>query len=142
MYEITNTQLARLQTQPHTRSGRETTSRLSERCITRNSLLLSAQYLKDITKFDNVLDNLITEVVPSKERLFPLVDFVDTPGLTDGGLIYPVRCAQEPTNDSCNFGSHLTVQLFTACAQINIRDIGDIRIKNALQQFFKLMRIM
>jgi hypothetical protein len=54
-----------------------------------SATLKSLGYLKEITKFDNVLDNLITEVVPSKERLFPMVDFVDTPGLTDGGLIYP-----------------------------------------------------
>ena len=54
-----------------------------------SATLYSLGYLKDITKFDNVMDNLITEVVPSKERAFTLCDLVDTPGLTDGGLVYP-----------------------------------------------------
>ena len=32
-------------------------------------------------------------------------------------LHFQVRCAQERTSDLHNFGSHLTVQLFLACAQ-------------------------
>ena len=33
--------------------------------------------------------------------------------------VYDVRCAQELTIDLCNLGSHLTVHLFTACAQLS-----------------------
>eukprot|EP00455_Lapot_gusevi_P000627 TRINITY_DN10290_c0_g1_i11.p1 TRINITY_DN10290_c0_g1~~TRINITY_DN10290_c0_g1_i11.p1 ORF type:complete len:486 (-),score=142.36 TRINITY_DN10290_c0_g1_i11:101-1486(-) len=46
-------------------------------------------YVEGIEEFKGVLENLYTEVVPSKERFFPMVDFIDTPGLTDGDLVYP-----------------------------------------------------
>ena len=33
--------------------------------------------------------NLFTEISPSRSRSFPLVDFLDTPGLVDGEMTYP-----------------------------------------------------
>lgn len=36
-----------------------------------------------------MIDFLSTEISPSKERKFPLITFVDTPGLVDGGMQYP-----------------------------------------------------
>ena len=35
------------------------------------------------------MDYLQTEVSTSKQKKFPLVTFVDTPGLVDGDMIYP-----------------------------------------------------
>lgn len=39
--------------------------------------------------FSGVVDYLQTEVSTSKEKKFPLVTFVDTPGLVDGDMNYP-----------------------------------------------------
>ena len=36
-----------------------------------------------------LVDYLQTEVSTSKQKKFPLVTFVDTPGLVDGDMIYP-----------------------------------------------------
>jgi hypothetical protein len=36
-----------------------------------------------------VQPNLFTEISTSRERSFPLVDFIDTPGLVDGDMTYP-----------------------------------------------------
>ena len=33
--------------------------------------------------------NLFTEISSSRSRSFPLVDFLDTPGLVDGEMAYP-----------------------------------------------------
>jgi hypothetical protein len=48
-------------------------------------------YLQGIEVHDGLLSNLSTEVCTSRKRQFPLVDFVDTPGLTDGNLKYPFK---------------------------------------------------
>ena len=36
-----------------------------------------------------MLSYLNTEICTSKQKRFPLVTFVDTPGLVDGGMNYP-----------------------------------------------------
>ena len=36
-------------------------------------------------------ENVFTEISTSKDRNFACVDFVDTPGLVDGEMEYPVR---------------------------------------------------
>ncbi len=36
-----------------------------------------------------VVDYLSTEISTSKQKRFPLVTFVDTPGLVDGDMNYP-----------------------------------------------------
>lgn len=35
------------------------------------------------------MDYLSTEISTSKKRQFPLITFIDTPGLVDGGMEYP-----------------------------------------------------
>lgn len=46
-------------------------------------------HLENMTKIDGVVDFLTTEFSTSVEKNFPLVEFIDTPGLTDGTLKYP-----------------------------------------------------
>ena len=41
------------------------------------------------TSIAGLVDYLQTEVSTSKQKKFPLVTFVDTPGLVDGDMIYP-----------------------------------------------------
>lgn len=45
--------------------------------------------LRDISKEKGVLENLCTELSISTDRKFPLVTFIDTPGLVDGTTQYP-----------------------------------------------------
>ncbi len=40
-------------------------------------------------KSTGVVDYLSTEISTSKQKRFPLVTFVDTPGLVDGDMNYP-----------------------------------------------------
>eukprot|EP00285_Hemiselmis_virescens_P016462 CAMPEP_0173392700 /NCGR_PEP_ID=MMETSP1356-20130122/20793_1 /TAXON_ID=77927 ORGANISM="Hemiselmis virescens, Strain PCC157" /NCGR_SAMPLE_ID=MMETSP1356 /ASSEMBLY_ACC=CAM_ASM_000847 /LENGTH=478 /DNA_ID=CAMNT_0014350571 /DNA_START=41 /DNA_END=1477 /DNA_ORIENTATION=+ len=46
-------------------------------------------YLEKLGKMEGVTDFLATEFSTSTEKNFPLVEFIDTPGLTDGTLKYP-----------------------------------------------------
>ena len=47
-------------------------------------------YLEGMEKFKNLLEHVRTEVVPaSSAHSFPCVELIDTPGLTDGDLVYP-----------------------------------------------------
>jgi hypothetical protein len=46
-------------------------------------------HLKELGKIPGVADFLVTEISTSEEKNFPLVEFIDTPGLTDGTLKYP-----------------------------------------------------
>lgn len=39
--------------------------------------------------FSGVVDYISTEISTSKQKKFPLVTFVDTPGLVDGDMNYP-----------------------------------------------------
>ncbi len=41
-------------------------------------------FLKEAPSFEGLMANLSCEVSASKARMFPLVDFIDTPGLVDG----------------------------------------------------------
>lgn len=45
-------------------------------------------HLQEIFEFPGFKDKLTCEVSTSNEKHFPLVDFIDTPGLTDGHLEY------------------------------------------------------
>ena len=42
-----------------------------------------------IVQMPNLTDYLSTEISTSKQKKFPLVTFVDTPGLVDGDMCYP-----------------------------------------------------
>ena len=42
-----------------------------------------------ISLFSGVVDYLSTEISTSKQKKFPLVTFLDTPGLVDGDMNYP-----------------------------------------------------
>ena len=46
-------------------------------------------YLEKLGAMDGVTDFICTEFSTSTEKNFPLVEFIDTPGLTDGTLKYP-----------------------------------------------------
>ena len=46
-------------------------------------------YLEKLGAMEGVTDFLCTEFSTSTEKNFPLVEFIDTPGLTDGTLKYP-----------------------------------------------------
>lgn len=46
-------------------------------------------HLDELGKIPGVVDFLTTEISTSEEKNFPLVEFIDTPGLTDGTLKYP-----------------------------------------------------
>eukprot|EP00741_Cyanophora_paradoxa_P002408 tig00000076_g2333.t1 len=46
-------------------------------------------HLTPLRQYPNLIQNVATEISESKERLFGLVDFIDTPGLVDGNLSYP-----------------------------------------------------
>lgn len=46
-------------------------------------------HFKALEKIKGVVEYLNTEICPSKSRQFPLVTFVDTPGLVDGEMQYP-----------------------------------------------------
>ena len=48
-----------------------------------------ANYFNAIILFSGVVDYLSTEISTSKQKKFPLVTFVDTPGLVDGDMNYP-----------------------------------------------------
>ena len=42
-----------------------------------------------------VVDYLSTEISASKQKKFPLITFVDSPGLVDGDMSYPFDVNQE-----------------------------------------------
>ncbi|EKX44238.1 hypothetical protein GUITHDRAFT_109697 [Guillardia theta CCMP2712] len=46
-------------------------------------------HIQGLKKIEGVTDFLTTEFSTSEEKNFPLVEFIDTPGLTDGTLKYP-----------------------------------------------------
>lgn len=46
-------------------------------------------HFKALEKIKGVVEYLNTEICPSKVREFPLVTFIDTPGLVDGEMQYP-----------------------------------------------------
>ena len=50
---------------------------------------LSSVFSFSILPTAGVVDYLSTEISTSKQKKFPLVTFVDTPGLVDGDMNYP-----------------------------------------------------
>lgn len=46
-------------------------------------------HLDGLEKFEGIQANVFTEVSTSKEKNFPAIDFIDTPGLVDGEMEYP-----------------------------------------------------
>lgn len=57
--------------------------------LTGEATLRYFPYLEGFGSFTGILPNLSTEISTSKERNFPCVDFIDTPGLVDGDMQYP-----------------------------------------------------
>ncbi|XP_059490341.1 uncharacterized protein LOC132205358 [Neocloeon triangulifer] len=53
-----------------------------------NATLHLYPHLKPLSRIPGVVDFLSTEISTSKQKKFPLVTFVDTPGLVDGALQY------------------------------------------------------
>ena len=45
-----------------------------------------------------MVDYLSTEFSTSSNRSFPLIEFIDTPGLTDGRLKYPFDVNEAPSS--------------------------------------------
>merc|ERR1719411_1720660 len=64
-------------------SGRRRESR------TGNATLHLYPHFKPLQAMPGVVDYLSTEISTSKQKKFPLVTFVDTPGLVDGDMCYP-----------------------------------------------------
>ncbi len=58
--------------------------------LTGDATIRYFDHLQDFAAFDGVLPNLFTEVSTSLERSFAAVDFVDSPGLVDGDMKYPM----------------------------------------------------
>ena len=46
-------------------------------------------HLDGLEQFEGIQANVFTEVSTSKEKNFPAIDFIDTPGLVDGEMEYP-----------------------------------------------------
>lgn len=65
------------------------TSGKKRESLTGNATLHLYPQLKELQKIDGFVDFLTTEVSTSKQKKFPLVTFIDTPGLVDGDMEYP-----------------------------------------------------
>eukprot|EP00088_Acartia_fossae_P032855 TRINITY_DN3360_c0_g1_i5.p1 TRINITY_DN3360_c0_g1~~TRINITY_DN3360_c0_g1_i5.p1 ORF type:complete len:449 (-),score=94.05 TRINITY_DN3360_c0_g1_i5:657-2003(-) len=57
--------------------------------LTGNATLHLYPHFKPLQEMPGVLDYLSTEISTSKQKKFPLVTFVDSPGLVDGDMSYP-----------------------------------------------------
>jgi len=57
--------------------------------LTGNATLHLYPHFKPLADYPGVVDYLSTEISTSKQKKFPLVTFVDTPGLVDGDMNYP-----------------------------------------------------
>ncbi|CAF1685230.1 unnamed protein product, partial [Adineta ricciae] len=51
-------------------------------------------YLRPLGNIPGLMNYLTTEISSSKQKKFPLVSFVDTPGLVDGAMAYPFDVEQ------------------------------------------------
>jgi len=65
------------------------TSGRKRESLTGNATLHLYPHFKPLAEFDGLIEYINTEVSASKAKKFPLVTFVDTPGLVDGDMIYP-----------------------------------------------------
>jgi len=57
--------------------------------LTGNATLHLYPHFKPLQQMPGVVDYLSTEISTSKQKKFPLVTFVDSPGLVDGDMCYP-----------------------------------------------------
>jgi len=57
--------------------------------LTGNATLHLYPHFKPLQAMPGVVDYLSTEISTSKQKKFPLVTFVDSPGLVDGDMCYP-----------------------------------------------------
>ena len=65
------------------------TSGKKRESLTGNATLHLYPHFKPLAQMPNLTDYLSTEISTSKQKKFPLVTFVDTPGLVDGDMCYP-----------------------------------------------------
>ena len=65
------------------------TSGKKRESLTGNATLHLYPHFKPLSEFHGLLEYLNTEVSTSKQKKFPLVTFVDSPGLVDGDMNYP-----------------------------------------------------
>ena len=54
-----------------------------------NATLHLYPHFKPLSQISGAVDYLTTEIATSKAKRFPLVTFIDTPGLVDGEMAYP-----------------------------------------------------
>merc|ERR1712008_389978 len=65
------------------------TSGKKRESLTGNATLHLYPHFKPLAEFPGLLEYLCTEISTSKQKKFPLVTFVDSPGLVDGDMNYP-----------------------------------------------------
>lgn len=65
------------------------TSGRKRESLTGNATMHLYPHFKPLAEFPGLLEYLSTEISTSKQKKFPLVTFVDTPGLVDGDMNYP-----------------------------------------------------
>jgi len=65
------------------------TSGKKRESLTGNATLHLYPHFKPLAQMPNLTDYLSTEISTSKQKKFPLVTFVDSPGLVDGDMSYP-----------------------------------------------------
>merc|ERR550539_2221887 len=65
------------------------TSGKKRESLTGNATLHLYPHFKPLAEVPNLVDYLSTEISTSKQKKFPLVTFVDSPGLVDGDMCYP-----------------------------------------------------
>jgi GTPase SAR1 family protein len=65
------------------------TSGRKRESLTGNATLHLYPHFKPLSEFPGLLEYISTEISTSKTKKFPLVTFVDTPGLVDGDMNYP-----------------------------------------------------
>merc|ERR1719445_881100 len=65
------------------------TSGKKRESLTGNATLHLYPHFQPLSKFPGLLEYLCTEISTSKQKKFPLVTFVDSPGLVDGDMNYP-----------------------------------------------------
>lgn len=65
------------------------TSGKKRESLTGNATLHLYPHFKPLAQMPNLTDYLSTEISTSKQKKFPLVTFVDSPGLVDGDMCYP-----------------------------------------------------
>ncbi|EDO36122.1 predicted protein [Nematostella vectensis] len=65
------------------------TSGKKRESLTGNATLHLYSHFKPLQEIEGVVEYLTTEISTSKQKKFPLVTFIDTPGLVDGDMKYP-----------------------------------------------------